>query len=82
MAINDTAITAPNLPMGWRSKVGVVLLASMIFNGTDDSIVRLNLYPDVFPFRTLDLGFFLGLADDGGPTFGIAIEKLLAFGLS
>jgi hypothetical protein len=30
MAINDTAITAPNLPMGWRSKVGVVLLASMI----------------------------------------------------
>src|SRR5215210_4436233 len=30
MAINDTAITAPNLPMGWRSKVGIALLASMI----------------------------------------------------
>lgn len=58
------------------------LLASMIFNGTDNSIVRLNLYPDVFHFRTLGLGFFLGVADDGGPTFGIAIEKLLAFGLS
>ena len=58
------------------------LLASMTFNGTDDSIVRLNLYPDIFPFRTLDLGFFLGLADDGGTTFGIAIEKVLAFGLS
>jgi len=58
------------------------LLASMIFNGTDNSIVRLNLYPDVFHFRTLDLGVFLGVADDGGPTFGIAIEKLLAFGLS
>jgi hypothetical protein len=58
------------------------LLASVIFNGTDDSIVRLNLYPDVFPFRTLDVGFFIGVADPGGPTFGIAIEKLLAFGLS
>lgn len=58
------------------------LLASMIFNGTDDSIVRLNLYPDFFHFRTLDLGLFLGLADDGVPTFGIAIEKLLAFGFS
>jgi hypothetical protein len=58
------------------------LLASMIFNGTDDSIVRLNLYPDVFRFRTLDLGLFVGLADDGGPTFGIAVQKLLAFGLS
>jgi hypothetical protein len=57
------------------------LLASMIFNGTDDSIVRLNLYPEVFPFRTLDVGFFIGVADPGGPTFGIAIEKLLAFGL-
>jgi hypothetical protein len=30
MAINDTAITAPNLPMGWRSKVGIALLALMI----------------------------------------------------
>lgn len=58
------------------------LLASMIFNGTDNSIVRLNLYPDVFPFRTLDLGFFAGVAGDGAPTFGIAIQKLLAFGLS
>jgi hypothetical protein len=58
------------------------LLASMIFNGTDDSIVRLNIYPDVFPFRTLDLGLFVGVADHGGPTFGIAIEKLWAFGLS
>lgn len=58
------------------------LLASMIFNGTDDSIVRLNLYPDVFPFRMLDVGFFIGVADPGGPTFGIAIEKLFAFGLS
>ena len=58
------------------------LLASMIFNGTDDSIVRLNLYPDVFPFRALDVGFFIGVADPGGPTFGIAIEKLFAFGLS
>lgn len=58
------------------------LLASMIFNGTDDSIVRLNLYPDIFPFRTLDVGFFIGVADPGGPTFGIAVEKLLAFGMS
>lgn len=58
------------------------LLASMVFNGTDDSIVRLNLYPDVFPFRALDVGFFIGVADPGGPTFGIAIEKLVAFGLS
>ncbi len=51
------------------------LLASMIFDGTDDSIVRLESLPDVFPFRTLDLGFFIGVADHGGPTFGIAIEK-------
>lgn len=58
------------------------LLASMVFNGTDDSIVRLNLYPDVFPFRGLDVGFFIGVADPGGPTFGIAVEKLLAFGMS
>jgi hypothetical protein len=58
------------------------LLASMIFNGTDDSIVRLNLYPDVFPFRALDLGVFVGVADDGAPTFGIAIEKLWALGVS
>jgi hypothetical protein len=58
------------------------LLASLIFNGTDDSIVRLNLYPDVFPFRALDLGVFVGVADDGAPTFGIAIEKLWALGVS
>lgn len=58
------------------------LLASMIFNGTDDSRVRLNLYPDVFRLRTLDLGFFLGLADDGAPSFGVAVEKALAFGFS
>ncbi|MCC6766714.1 MAG: hypothetical protein IT293_18805 [Deltaproteobacteria bacterium] len=58
------------------------LLASMTFNGTDDSIVRLNLYPDIFHFRTLDLGVFLGVAGDGVPTFGIAIQKLLALGFS
>ena len=58
------------------------LLASTIFNGTDDSIVRLNLYPDIFPFRTLDVGVFFGVADGGAPAFGIAIEKVLAFGFS
>jgi hypothetical protein len=58
------------------------LLASVIFNGTDESIVRVNLYPDLFPYRTLDLGFFFGIAQHGVPTFGIAIEKLVAFGLS
>jgi hypothetical protein len=30
----------------------------------------------------LDLGFFVGIAQHGVPTFGIAIEKLVAFGLS
>ena len=58
------------------------LLGSLIFNGTDDLIVRLNLYPDIFRFRTPDVGLFFGLADDGVPTFGIAIEKLFALGLS
>lgn len=58
------------------------LLASMIFNGTDDSIVRVNLYPDVFRFQTVDLGVFIGAAGDGVPTFGIAIEKLLTLGVS
>jgi hypothetical protein len=58
------------------------LLASMIFNGTDDSIVRLNLYPDVVDFGTLDVGGFVGVAGDGIPTFGIAIEKLFALGFS
>jgi hypothetical protein len=58
------------------------LLASMIFNGTDNSIVRLNLYPDVFHFGTLDIGGFFGVADDGVPTFGIAIEKVVALGFS
>jgi hypothetical protein len=58
------------------------LLASVIFNGTDESIVRVNLYPDLFPYRTLDLGVFFGIAQHGVPTFGIAIEKLAAFGLS
>jgi hypothetical protein len=58
------------------------LLASIIFNGTDDSIVRFNLYPDLLPFRALDVGVFFGAAGDGVPTFGIAIEKLLAFGFS
>ncbi len=58
------------------------LLASIIFNGTDNSIVRFNLYPDVFSFRALDLGVFFGAADDGVPAFGIAIEKVLALGFS
>jgi hypothetical protein len=58
------------------------LLASVIFNGTDASIVRVNLYPDLFPHRTLDLGLFFGIAQHGEPTFGIAIEKLVAFGVS
>jgi len=67
------------------------LLASVIFNGTDESIVRVNLYPDLFPlrlysdlfpFRTVDLGFFFGVAQHGVPTFGIAVEKLVAFGFS
>lgn len=58
------------------------LLASVIFNGTDESIVRLNLYPDLLQNRILDLGFFVGLAQDGVPTFGIAVEKLLALGFS
>ena len=58
------------------------LLASVIFNGTDESIVRVNFYPDLFPYRPLDLGFFVGITRNGVPTFGIAIEKLAAFGLS
>jgi len=66
------------------------LLTSVIFNGTDESIVRVNLYPDLFPFRTLDLGligtldlgFFFGIPQQGVPTFGIAIEKLVAIGVS
>jgi hypothetical protein len=58
------------------------LLASMIFNGTDDSIARLNFYPDIFPFPTLDLGVFFGVAGDGVPTFGVAVEKVLALGFS
>lgn len=58
------------------------LLASVIFNGTDESIFRVNLYPDLLNFKTLDLGLFFGVAQHGVPTFGIAIEKLIAFGLS
>ena len=58
------------------------LLASVVFNGTDESIVRVNLYPDFFPSRTFDLGLFLGIAQDGVPTFGIAVEKVVAFGFS
>jgi hypothetical protein len=67
------------------------LLASVIFNGTDESLVRFNFYPDLFPDlldsvlfpdRTLDLGFFFGIAQHGVPTFGIAIEKVVAFGVS
>ena len=58
------------------------LLASVIFNGTDESIVRANVYPDLLPFLPLDVGFFFGIAQRGQPTFGIAIEKVVALGAS
>jgi len=79
-ADNDLAKVQPSGGIFWDDHDR--LLASVIFNGTDESIGRANLYPDLFPFRTLDLGFFFGIAQHGVPTFGIAIEKLVAFGLS
>jgi hypothetical protein len=56
------------------------LRASVIFNGTDSSLVRANLYPELFRSRVADVGFFLGMSDNAAPAFGISVHKLLALG--
>jgi len=58
------------------------LLTSIVFNGTDDSLVRVNLYPDLLRTGVADVGFFLGFSQHGVPVFGVAVEKLFAIGLS
>lgn len=56
------------------------LLASVIFNSTDFYRVRANLYPDILRTSELDMGFFLGVSDDGTPSFGLTFHQLLALG--
>ncbi len=56
------------------------LMASVIFNGTDDLLVRANLYPELFDRPWFDVGFFLGLQDDAVPAFGISLRRIFAVG--
>lgn len=56
------------------------LVASAIFNSTDNLVVRANLYPEAFRNRACDVGFFLGLSDHAVPAFGLSVQKLLAVG--
>lgn len=56
------------------------LLASVVFNSTDELLVRANLYPELFKRPWLDLGFFLGLHNDAVPAFGISLHKIFAVG--
>lgn len=56
------------------------LLASVIFNSTNEFLVRANLYPKLLNGSGRDLGIFLGLDEDGMPSVGMIIHKLAAVG--
>ena len=58
------------------------LLASVIFNGTNDYLVRTNLYPGLFQNDWMGIGFFMAVSDGMVPSFGVTIEKILALGFS
>ena len=58
------------------------LLGSVIFNGTNDYLVRTNLYPEIFRNNWLGIGFFLAVSDGMVPSFGMTIQKILALGFS
>ncbi len=58
------------------------MLASVIFNGTNDYLVRTNLYPGLFQNDWMGIGFFMAVSDGMVPSFGVTIEKILALGFS
>ena len=58
------------------------LLGSLILNGTEQLRVRANLYPEALSSDFFDLGFFLGIADNGVPSFGVVLQRFVGFGFS
>lgn len=58
------------------------LLASVVLHGTQDLLVRANLYPEIFRGDDFDLGFFLGIAGDGMPSFGMTVRRFIGLGFS
>lgn len=54
------------------------LLASLILNGTEDYMMRLNIYPDFFYFEKANIGLFVAITDDRHPVFGMALYKVIA----
>lgn len=58
------------------------LLASLVLNGTEELRVRANVYPELLENDVVDLGFYLGIGDDGVPSFGVILNRVLGFGFS
>jgi hypothetical protein len=58
------------------------LLASLVLNGTEELLVRANVYPELLVNRIADLGFYLGIADDGVPSFGVIVQRGVGLGFS
>jgi hypothetical protein len=57
------------------------LLASIVFNGTDDLAVRCNVHPGVIVGGKWSPGVFVGVGDDGELSAGITI-RLTPVGIS
>jgi len=55
------------------------LLCSLILNGTQNYIARLNVYPPAFKIQNLDIGLFLAVDNKGRPAWGLNIN--LPFGI-
>lgn len=58
------------------------LLASLVLHGTEELLVRANVYPELLVNRIADLGFYLGIADDGVPSFGVIVQRAVGLGFS
>lgn len=56
------------------------LLWSLIINGTEQYVFRLNIYPEIFNSEYINFGFYVAIDDDRHFVFGVSMYKICAIG--
>jgi len=77
--LNDT-MHQTKLAVGIYYDRNNALMWSLIFHGTQDYLVRLNVYPPAIKIEDMDIGLFFAINGKKRPVFGMNINMPFGFG--